>query len=240
MAHLGAGKTLQLIRERFYWPKMEEEVRHFINHQCPCVRQKKPHIQSKAPLLPVTSSAPLEIVGIDFLFLEKSSGGFEYILLNTGHFTRYTKAHPTRNKTAKTAAIHLYNDFVLRFGIPSQLLHDQEGKFENAFFKYLANSLSIQNLRTTPYHPETNSFPERMNQTVQVILRALPEKYKTSWKDHVNKVIHAYNCTKHSSTGISPYYLTFRHKPRLPIDIILQTKVDTPHSTHRQYLENWK
>ena len=29
-------------------------------------------------------------------------------------------------------------------------------------------------------------------------------------------------------------------KPRLPIDIILQTEVDPPYSTHWQYLENWK
>ena len=42
VAYLGADIILQLIRERFYWLKMEEEVRHFINHQYPCVRQKKP------------------------------------------------------------------------------------------------------------------------------------------------------------------------------------------------------
>ena len=40
MVHPGANRTLQLIRERFYLPKMEEEVRHFINYQCQCVRQE--------------------------------------------------------------------------------------------------------------------------------------------------------------------------------------------------------
>ena len=54
------------------------------------------------------------------------------------------------------------------------------------------------------------------------MLRTLPERYKTLWKDHVNKVIH------------------FGCKSRLPINIILQTEVDPPHNTHRQYLENWK
>ena len=38
----------------------------------------------------------------------------------------------------------------------------------------------------------------------------------------------------------SPYYLMFDSKPRLPIDIILQTEVDPPHSKQRKYLENWK
>ena len=94
---------------------MEEEVRHFFNDQCPCVRQKKPDIQGNALLLPITLSALLEIVGIDFLHLEKSSGGLEYILLITDHFTRYTQAYPNRNKTAEAAATHLYKDFVLCF-----------------------------------------------------------------------------------------------------------------------------
>ena len=98
MAHLGPDRTLQLIKESFYWPKMEEEVRHFINHQRPCVRQRKPHIQRKAPLLPITSSAISEIVGIDFLHLENSSRGFEHILLITDHFTRYIQAYPTSKK----------------------------------------------------------------------------------------------------------------------------------------------
>lgn len=55
----------------------------------PMSKTKKSYKQGKASLLPITSSAPLEIVGTDFLHLEKSSGGYEYILLNTDHFTRY-------------------------------------------------------------------------------------------------------------------------------------------------------
>ena len=144
MAHLGADRTLKLIREMFYWSRMEEDVRHFISHQCPCVGQKKPHIQSKAPILPIISSAPLDIVRIDFLHLKKSSGGYQYILLITDHFTRYTQAYPTPNETAKTVSTHFYNDLVLHFDIPSQLLHNQGGKFENALFKYLANLLGVQ------------------------------------------------------------------------------------------------
>ena len=73
MAHIGTDRTFQLIRERCYWPKIEDKVSHFFNHQCPCVRQRKPHKQGKPPPLPTKSSAPLEIVGIDFLHLEKSS-----------------------------------------------------------------------------------------------------------------------------------------------------------------------
>ena len=72
-------------------------------------------------------------------------------------------------------------------------------------FKYLASLLRIQNLLTTAYLPETNGLMERINQMLLAMLRILAEKYKTWWKDHVNEVIHAYNCTKRSNTDFSPY-----------------------------------
>ena len=174
-------------------------------------------------MLPIIISSPLEVVGVDFLQLEKSSGGFEYILLLTDHFTRYTQAYPTKNKAAKTAGNHLYDDYILRFSIPSKTLHDQGGKFENDLFKNLANLLGIQNLHITPYYSHTNGLTERMNQTVLSMLRTLPEKYKSSWKNHLSKVIYAYNCTRHSSTGYSPYYLIIGRKPWLLIDLILRS-----------------
>ena len=67
----------------------------------------------------------MELVAIDFLHLEKSSGGHEYILLIVDHFTRYGQAYATRNKEAVTAAKHLFGDFVLKFGLLSRILHDQ-------------------------------------------------------------------------------------------------------------------
>ena len=221
---------------------MEKEVHYFISNLGTYVKQKKPHIEGQAPLLPIITSSPLEVVGVDFLHLDKSSDGFEYIFLLRDHFTRYTQVCPTKNKAAKTAANHLYNDFILRFGIPSKILHNQGGEFENDLFKNLANLFGMQNLpRTTPYRSQTNDLTERINQIVLSMLLTLPEKYKPSWKNHpriISKVIYTYNCTRHSSTGYSPYYLLFGRKPRLSIDIILRSEVSPPRCNHKEYLES--
>lgn len=36
MGHPGVDRALDLIRERFYWPRMQEEAEHFIAHVCKC------------------------------------------------------------------------------------------------------------------------------------------------------------------------------------------------------------
>ena len=82
----------------------------------------------------------MNLITIDFLKVDKCSGGYEYISVVVDHFTRHTQAYATRNKSGKTVAEKLFNDFILRFDIPDRTLHDQGGEFENKLFKELEKS----------------------------------------------------------------------------------------------------
>ena len=146
-------------------------MKHFVGKICKCVQDKRPVRLPQAPQKSITSAAPMELVGLDFL---PCAGGFQYLLVITDHFIRYTQVYPTRNKEAKTAAEKLFNDYILRFGMPGKIIHD----------------------------PQCNGQVERMNQSIISMLETLESTEKKSWKSHINKLAHAYNCTKKSSTGM--------------------------------------
>ena len=238
MGHLGADRVIDLARERFYWPFMRTDITHYVNNVCHCLNQRKPTTHTRAPLQPINSTAPFQLVSLDFVHLEPSSGGYQYILAIMDHYTRFAQAYATRDKSAKTAADKLFNDFILRFGFPETIHHDQGREFENKLFYNLEKLCGIKHSRTTPYHPQGNGQVERFNRTLLSMLRALPELQKSRWRDHLNKVVHAYNCTRNDATGFPPFYLVFGRLSRLPIDIMFGLK--PPTSTYPEYVKQWR
>ena len=210
VGHQGRMRTLSLLRERFFWPGMQEEATQYLL-KCPrCLRRKStPQI---APMQPIYVTQPLELVHMDYLSLKPSKGNIENVLVITDHFTRYALAYPSRRHKQATARI-LWDNFICHYGFPEKFISDQGRNFESDLIKELCKIAGVKKLHTTPYHPQGNGQCERFNSTLCNMFGTLSDEEKSDWKSYLGCMTHAYNCTKHASTTYSPYFLMFGSHP---------------------------
>ena len=97
------------------------------------------------------SVARLELIGLEFLHLDAWSRGYWYLLVLSD------QVYPLTNKSAKPAADRLYNDLMLRYGLPGKIL-----------FTWLS-SISVSNDSKPPL--TTQRQTKRINQTILIMLR---------------------------------------------------------------------
>ena len=136
----------------------------------------------------------------------------------TDHFTRLAQAFVTPSQTASVVA-KTWDKFFMYYGIPEKILSDQGRNFESSLIAELCKLTGVKKLRTTPYRPQTNGQCEKFNSTLITMIGTLPSELKYNWQDHVDTLVHAYNCMDTTATNFSPHYLMFGREPNLPIDI---------------------
>ena len=235
LGHPERDKTMTLLKQRFYWPGMTKDVEQKISscRRCLC---RKAQVQ-KAPLVPILTTQPLELVCLDYLLVEPSYG-YEHLLVMIDHFTKFARVVPTKNESARTTAKALLENFINIYGFPRSIHSDQGKCFESSVIKELCSLTGMKKSRTTPYHPMGNGACERLNQTLLKMLGTLATEKKSKWKDYINTLVHAYNCTPHEATGYAPYELLFGRAPQLPVDQEFQLKGEGTSQDYTRYVES--
>ena len=208
---------LNLKCDRFYWPCMAAQAKEHTGKCCPCLAFKAK--QPKAPLENIIATHPLELVHPNYLCLEPGRGLEENVLVVTDHFTRYAQAYVTRIQTAQTRARTLWDKFIVHYGLPEKILSDQGHNFESQLVADLYKLMGMQKIQTSLYHPQANGQCERLNISLINMLGMLPPEKKSDWKNHIGMLVRAYNCTRNSATGFSPYYPMYGRQPHLLIDV---------------------
>lgn len=224
--HQGVERTTSLIRQRGYWPFMRRDIEQWCKNCDRCVTAKAVQPKIRTFMGSLMASRPLEILALDFTTLERSSDGFENLLVITDVFSKYTQAFPTPDQKSGTVVKVLTEKWFYNYGVPQRIHTDQGKQFEGELLKRLCQLYGVEKSRTSPYHPAGNGQCERFNRTLHDLLRTLPAEKKRRWPVHLPHVVFAYNTTVHQSTGHSPYELMFGRKPHLPIDSLLGVEKD--------------
>ena len=206
------AKTELLIWNRFCWLKMQVDVTHLVAKVCSCVKR-------------TTHSSCCTHADIIFSSTIRVNW---FRLLPSWHMQWWLPVFASVNWPFLKVCPGIYNNKNCSRPV-IQWLHaevwstmkDSQWPGKRIWEQTIFPTIKVLWYPLTQDHklpPIDQWQTERMNHTILAMLKTLPEHYKTQWKNHVTKLVHAYNCTKYSSTGYSPYYLMFGRVPRLPTD----------------------
>ena len=218
LGHQGIDWTLDLLRERVYWPTMTQDANLWVNQCRRCQVAKGNYNTPKPKFGHLIAHNPLNLVCLDLTKVDPSKGGKENILVMTDAFTKFSVAVTTNNQQALTVAKALVKRWFHVYGIPSHIHSDQGRSFDNKITDALCKMYVVERTMTSPYNPRGNSQCKRFNRTMFGLLKTLTKEQKGDWPAHLPALTFAYNTNPHSTTGYQPYELMFGPKVPAPCD----------------------
>ena len=146
----------------------------------------------------------------------------EFLIVFVDCFSKYTILIPSSNHTANTVSEALMRHVIPYFGTPRRLLSDRGREFTSAIWTKLLCSLGIQQVLTSPYHPEGNAINERSHRTLNSMLRArlLEGPSTKAWVDKVSGIMLTLNAMPHEPHGFSASMIATGREPKLPPDLV--------------------
>ena len=188
-AHLGIGKTMYKVRERFFWYAVRRDVEEWCVSCEICCSRKMSHRRAWAPMKQYNVGLPMERIAIDFMGpLPRTNAppGItpkRYLMVVGDYFTKWTEAIPLENIEAKTVARALIDNFISRFGVPLLRHTDQGATFESQLFQEMCQILGIKKTRTTKARPQSDGMIERANRTILNMLSAFVSEHQRDWDE---------------------------------------------------------
>ena len=119
IGHLGLERSLDLLKDRFYWAGLSTDMENHIQtcDRCLCFKSKP----QKTELYAINTTYLLEFVHMDFLTIESGKTGKNVnILVVTYYFTHYAQAFITPSQTAWVVAKMLWDKFFMHYGLPEK------------------------------------------------------------------------------------------------------------------------
>jgi RNase H-like domain found in reverse transcriptase/Reverse transcriptase (RNA-dependent DNA polymerase)/Integrase zinc binding domain/Chromo (CHRromatin Organisation MOdifier) domain/Integrase core domain/Retroviral aspartyl protease len=228
--HLGHEKTLELITRDYYWPRMRQFVKEYINTCDTCARNKSPRQKPHGTLHPLPiPSAPWSSVSMDYIVELPPSNGYNAVYVCVDRLTKMAHFSPTTTEITAEETANLYLQHIFKHhGLPTDIVSDRGPQFTAKFTAKLLELLDIKGNKSTAFHPQSDGQTERVNQVLEQYLRIFCDYQQENWCQLLPLAEFAYNNAQHASTKVSPFYANYGYHPRCTLRILHPNDKDLP------------
>jgi transposase InsO family protein len=208
--HLGHLKTLNRVRQKYYWPKMSQYIKRYVNNCRTCHAAKTPTTSSKVPMgRQKLASFPWQVVSTDYVGpLTRSKKGNKFLLVVSDWFSKLVLLFPVRAAESKSLVRCMETQVFLKYGVPEILVSDNGAQFTGKQFRELLGRYKVTHWLNAAYHPQSNPA-ERVNKVVKASIRCYVDSDQRDWDVAVPMIECSLNTVRHASTNFSPYFLNY-------------------------------
>ncbi|RDX88943.1 hypothetical protein CR513_29399, partial [Mucuna pruriens] len=206
-------KTLEILKEHFYGPRMIKGF-HKICERCLTCKVAKssvsPHGLYTTFLIPIS---PWIDISMDFVLgLPMSKRGRDSIFVVVDRFLKMGHFIPCHNNDDGSHVTNLYfREVVQLHGLLRTIVLDRNNKFLRHFWR-----LGTKLLFSITCHPQTDGQTEVVNKTLGQLLRCFVKKNLRDWKDCIPHIEFVFN----STTSYSPFELAYGFNHFSPLDLL--------------------
>ncbi|GKB89030.1 RNA-directed DNA polymerase, partial [Tanacetum coccineum] len=226
--HFGRDKTLALLCEQFYWPKMERDVNRLFERFRTC-HIAKTHSSNSGLCTPLSVPvAPWEDVSLDFVLgLPCTQRAKDSVMVVVDRFSKMAHFVPCLKTFDASQVARLYfAEIVKLHGVPKTLTSDRDVKFVSHFWRTLWTRLGSKLQFSSSHHPQSDGQTKVVNRSLGNLLGILIGDNAKQWDLILPQAEFAYNRSVNRTTGKIPFEDVYGRNSITPMDLVPVPKGD--------------
>ncbi|KAI8116342.1 Transposon Tf2-11 polyprotein [Lucilia cuprina] len=216
IGHLGVDKTVEKLRQNYWFPKLRKKVVSYIKNCAKCIIYSPSSCFNEHNLYCIPKEPiPFHTIHVDhFGPLPSIRSVRKHVLVVIDGFTKHVKLYPVKSVSSKEVCMSLQKYFD-NFSRQVRIIIDRGTCFTSVEFSEFLSQNNINHVKISVASPQANGQVERVNRILKSMLAKLTEPVThADWVSKLVNVEYALNNTIHATTHKYPSVLLFGVKQR--------------------------
>lgn len=207
-AHRGIQENLEVMKRKYFFPKMKVKIKNFIDLCTACKTAKYDRKPYKITLAEVPiPKKPFEIIHVDIFIASPN-----IFLSAVDKFSRYGILIPIKSRSISDVRKGLIKIFST-YKQPGLIVSDNEPSLMSVEIRGLLENLKVQTYYTPSNRSEANGIVERFHSTIAEIFRCIKNQHEgLSQKELFYLSVSHYNATIHTAHNMKPVEVFYGQK----------------------------